>query len=126
MMHGGFKIDYRNLRIFCERAQDWISSFFFPILQSRKRSHADRYTITTKHTHKLRDMLGLVSIHHYAFAMLECPTGSARFEHNGISAKLRNPDLHRRARSQAGIEKNQRHRAPGQRSIMLPAFEPQR
>src|SRR5439155_18641677 len=94
MMHGGFKIDYRNLRIFCERAQDWISSFFFPILQSRKRSYADRYTITSKHTHKLCDVLGLVSVHDRAFAMLQRPTRSTWFEHNGVPAEFINANLH--------------------------------
>ena len=64
--------------------------------------------VATKHAHKLRDVLSLVPIHHHAFAMFQRPTSAARLEHDRISAQFVNPNLHRRARAQAGIEKDQR------------------
>src|SRR5215510_4671743 len=59
--------------------------------------------------------------------MLECPACSTWLEHNGIAAKLVDPNLHRRARAQTGIEKHQRHRLSRQRFRMIvTALKPQR
>jgi len=46
-----------------------------------------------------------------AGTMFQRPARSARLEHDGVSAQLLNPDLHRRARAQTGIEEDQRDRA---------------
>src|SRR6185369_6289691 len=78
-------------------------------------SDADRYAIPFKYTHKLGDVFSLVAIHHGARAMFECPTRSARLEHNCIAAEFVNPDLHRRACAQAGIEEHERHGFPRER-----------
>src|SRR5262245_14985085 len=59
--------------------------------------------------------------------MLECPACSARLEHYGIAAELIDPNLHRRARAQAGIEKHQRHRLSCERlRLIVTALKPQR
>src|SRR5437588_7142323 len=52
-------------------------------------------------------MLGLVRIHHDAFAVLQSPTRPARFKHDSLPAKFINPDLHRGARAQGWIEEDE-------------------
>src|ERR1043166_3317776 len=107
MMHRRLEIDQRHRRMFCKCSEDWISPLFFPILQRRKRAHTDRAAVARQHPHKLRDVFGLVSIHHDAVAMFERPTSAAGFEHNCMTAEFVNTNLHRGARAQTWIEEDE-------------------
>src|SRR5262249_23629549 len=77
---------------------------------------ADAYrdTISSQHAHKFRDVLGFVCVHDGLLTMFQSPAGAARLEHDSISAQLVDAYLHRRARAQTWIEKNQRDRLPRQ------------
>jgi hypothetical protein len=94
MMHRGFEIDYGNLGVLRERIQNRVNSFCLPILERGKRPHPDGHTITAQHAHKFRQVLGLVTIHHHAFAMFQRPARTAWFEHDRIATHFVNPDLH--------------------------------
>ena len=77
-----------------------------------------------EHAHKLSDMFSLVRVHYRAVAMFQCPTRPTGFQHDRVSAQLINPDLHRRARAQTGIEEDQRDRASRQRlGLIVAVFE---
>ncbi len=66
-------------------------------------------------------MLCLVSIHDNAVSMFERPTGAARLQHNRISTQFINAHLHRGARAQTGIEKDQGHRRAGEQLCLVVA-----
>src|SRR6267378_6649158 len=107
-----------------KRIENWISPLLFPIFQRRKSPHANRHAITAQHAHELSDVFSLVTIHHHAFAVFQRPTRTARLQYYCVAAQLVNADLHRRARAQAGIEKDQRDRTSSYwfRSVLV-AFE---
>src|SRR5215213_2315666 len=110
MVHRRLEGNDWHRRIFCERIEHGILALFVPVLQRRKGSQTDCYTVSLEDANKLRDVLSLVRIHHRALAVLESPTRSARLEYDGIPAELINSDLHRRTRAQAGIEEHEGHR----------------
>ena len=107
MMHRRFKIDDRNVRIFCERTQHRIRSLFRPVLQISKRPHTDRHAVSAKHAHEFGDVLSFIRIHEHPFTMLQRPTGPAGLQCHGIPTKFVNANLHRGACAQARIEKDQ-------------------
>src|SRR5713101_4895541 len=107
MVHCGFEINDRYFGILCKGPEHRIRPLFFPIFQSRKRTHADCSAVATQYPNKLCDVLCLVRIHHRPIAMLERPTGSARLKDNCIATQFINTNLHRRSRAETGIEKDQ-------------------
>src|SRR5689334_499614 len=116
VMHGRFKIDDWNARIFHESTKNRISALFVPILQCGESTNANSHTVSLEHADELGDMLSLIAVHHSAFTMFESPTRSTGFQHHRIAAEFVDADLHRSARSQTRIEKDERDRFAIERS----------
>ena len=98
-----------------------IGAFFLPVFQRGKRAHADRDAISFKHAHELRDVFGLIAVHHRAFAVFECPACAAGFEHDRVSAQLVDPDLHRCASAETRVKEHESHGFAAQRFGLIVA-----
>src|SRR5262245_21681000 len=114
MMHCRLEVDNGNAGMSHECADHGISAFFFPVFQLRKRTYANRRTVTLEYAHKLSDVLSLITIHHDTVTMFKCPGCAARLEYYRLTTQLIHRHLHRSARSQARIKENERNRLPSE------------
>src|SRR5688500_17705005 len=100
MVHCGLQVYDRHIGILRKRVENRVAPLLFPVLEGGKCPNSQACAVPSEHTYELRDVFRFVTVHHDSVTMLERPARPTRLEHDRVSAKLSDPDLHRGPGSQ--------------------------